>query len=399
MNFLSLKKKIKFNLEQFIPFKIKIENKIKKRRLERAIFIFNITDYNYRLQRPQFLAKEFAKKIAVFFVNPSFLPEKRVIGDDLYKADKIDNNLYLINLLSDRNYFIYFEEISKKGKEIIVKSLKNLLCDFAIKKYVMIINHPGWYFILDYFDNKKIIYDCLDDHTIFKENRRDINNLEEKIVGQLDNIVVTSAVLAEKIKRQNKTPIVISNGISDLLIEEGKKVSKSDFTKKKDFLYIGEINWWFDEQFLQLAAERFPQHQFHLIGRVHNRKIFSLAKKYKNLKIYGELPYSQLVNHLKAAKVGLIPFKVTKEMQAVNPIKLYEYFAFGMPVVASSLREIQVYRDLVYLYRSKEEIKKNLESALAESNQSQTSKRMKVASANTWEKKAKEYFKIMDKLL
>ena len=58
--------------------------------------------------------------------------------------------------------------------------------------------------------------------------------------------------------------------------------------------------------------------------------------------------YDRLPGVLGQFSVGLIPFRYNELTRGVNPNKMYEYLASGLPVVATRFsREVQKYPDLV----------------------------------------------------
>jgi len=62
--------------------------------------------------------------------------------------------------------------------------------------------------------------------------------------------------------------------------------------------------------------------------------------------------------------VGLIPFKLNELTVAVNPIKLREYLAAGLPVVATPLPEVALYKELVAIADGAEAFAAAIESVL-----------------------------------
>ena len=93
----------------------------------------------------------------------------------------------------------------------------------------------------------------------------------------------------------------------------------------------------------------------------------------------------QLPKYLHDFDVCLIPFKITPLIEATHPIKIYEYFAAGKPVVATNIAELSQMADLCYLAEDKEDFLKKLDLAVNEKNETITKKRIKFASENTWE--------------
>jgi hypothetical protein len=64
--------------------------------------------------------------------------------------------------------------------------------------------------------------------------------------------------------------------------------------------------------------------------------------------------------------VGIIPFVVNALTLNVNPIKLREYLAAGLPVVSTRLPEIEPYGEVVHLAANEGEFIEGIEKALRE---------------------------------
>ncbi|MCX7698329.1 MAG: glycosyltransferase [Candidatus Goldbacteria bacterium] len=396
------RKKIRNFIEKIIPLKIKFNNP-KSKKIDKAIFVFGITDFFYRKQRWQFLSENFSKKIPVFYIDSNFYPKSRLKKNIFYHIYYEKNDLNIVKLSSDKNYFIYQEEPNIKGKNQIYESLINLINDYYIKKFKFIITHPFWHFLIDFFNKNIFIYDCLDDHEIFKENKKDINILEKKIINNSNCVVVTSKLLKEKIKKINKEKKIylINNGVSNEFIHLGKdflmKNQKNNNKKNKKIIgYIGEINWWFDEKKLEECLIYFKNKNilFYLAGRVNNQKINFLAKKYHNLKLFGEISHEKISDLLKTFDAGIIPFKINKFTNSINPVKIFEYFAFGLPVITSKLKELEKYKKYVYFYDEKNILEK-INNALNEDNYQLKYKRNNIASLNKWEFLSNKYLKLI----
>ena len=80
----------------------------------------------------------------------------------------------------------------------------------------------------------------------------------------------------------------------------------------------------------------------------------------------------------------MIPFKVQPLTKATNPVKVYEYFSQGKPVVSVNLPELKMLEPLCYIANSPEEFLKQLQYALGENDEKLASDRMSFAAANQW---------------
>ena len=82
--------------------------------------------------------------------------------------------------------------------------------------------------------------------------------------------------------------------------------------------------------------------QIVLIGaaRIHTDAVEGLA----NVRLLGRKPFAELPAYLAHTVVALIPFELNDLTRAINPIKLREYLAAGVPVVTTALPELLLFR-------------------------------------------------------
>jgi hypothetical protein len=80
----------------------------------------------------------------------------------------------------------------------------------------------------------------------------------------------------------------------------------------------------------------------------------------------------------------MIPFRISPLTLATNPLKLYEYFACGHPVVSSPLPEVQEFNDLVYVANTPEQFVSQLEAAMDENDEPCAFGRRIVAERESW---------------
>jgi hypothetical protein len=92
--------------------------------------------------------------------------------------------------------------------------------------------------------------------------------------------------------------------------------------------------------------------------------------------------------------VGIIPFKINKLSAAVDPIKIYEYLALGLPVVSFFMPQIKDYPN-TSLANSVEEFVKELNS-IVQSNKDYTDLDDWLVQ-NTWKDRVNQYRELMDK--
>lgn len=106
-------------------------------------------------------------------------------------------------------------------------------------------------------------------------------------------------------------------------------------------VYVGQTGPLFDQRLLARVAVERPHVSFVLIGP--SGDLASLAG-IANVHRLGPVEWSELPAFLQHADVGLIPFAADPHrdyVEGVNPLKLYEYMASGIPVVSTRWTELE----------------------------------------------------------
>lgn len=89
----------------------------------------------------------------------------------------------------------------------------------------------------------------------------------------------------------------------------------------------------FDESFFALAADQFPEVQFHIIGSGSARTSEALSRA--NIRVYGEMKFTDTVKYIKHAKFCIAPYRANEHAAylADTSMKLLQYDFLGLPAV------------------------------------------------------------------
>lgn len=170
------------------------------------------------------------------------------------------------------------------------------------------------------------------------------------------------------------------------------------FCERYDIIvgYFGAIApWlWFDE-INHLITTRTD------IGFVFLGGEFNLGSKKitneKNVFIGGHIPYRDLPIFATHFDVCWIPFEPGEIAKTTSPLKLYEYFALGKPVVVSSeMKECTQYPE-VFFGSNRHELSSAIDQAFSKSKDENFRQEMyRLALANDWQDRAKQLAEIIE---
>lgn len=270
----------------------------------------------------------------------------------------------------------------------IFKNVKN--------KYLWIFN-PEQYQLTGMFGSAYIsIYDCVDYHG-HENNARD----EAKLITTSDYVFVNSSVLFKKHHSLRNDIVLVPQGF-DLkgfirFKKEGTKEVKSD---KPIVGYIGGINSRLDYSLLISLVKQNHHISFIFVGpvQIHEPKdqFDSLIKPkinmlFANTNVYylGYLPKNRIPQIIHSFNIGMIPYDMKKNFNKFSyPMKLFEYFYMGKPVVSTPIDELEQFSKFVKIgstpYVWSKHIKSLIQNPLTSAIKDE---QKRLALSNSWEKK------------
>jgi len=361
-----------------------------------------MTDWHTRIQR----AQHFARSLAAlghrcFYLNPNLgreLPQPALLSPKL-AVNRLGENVYELHIALPREPVFHHRLLRPAESRAIAAALEQTLDAFQSRQLVVLSQFPLWNQAAAMLRQRRaaiLLYDCHDLLSGFSRMSAEIIAAEKELFQQAEILVFSAKALLEK--KRAEMPWLSGDPEKTLAtIPNGAEVSHFQWNaenKQRIVGYAGSLDEWFDVEAVRAAAVAHPQVQFVLLGRIEDNRVLAL-QDIPNIRLYGEVPYARLPTYMAGFDVGLIPFLVNPLTLATNPIKLYEYFACGIPVVSSALPEVAAYGSLAYLASSPAEFATQLTRALAEQDPARRSARRQVAERESWSARAAQLSHIL----
>jgi len=106
-------------------------------------------------------------------------------------------------------------------------------------------------------------------------------------------------------------------------------------------VYVGSLDSRLDVAALLALARAMPDAEIALVGPLLDGEHLAPLEDAANILVHRPIAREQLTGLIRAADVGLIPHVSSLLTRAMSPLKLYEYLAGGLPVVATNLQPLR----------------------------------------------------------
>jgi glycosyltransferase involved in cell wall biosynthesis len=360
------------------------------------IVILPMTDWHTRMQRAQHLAVALGRLgHRCFYLNPN-------LGREFPAPVRVERRRQSIRLISERVWEVHaglprepvFHHRLLQPHE--AASVADVLGSLTTGPPAILCQFPLWIPVSNVIKSRSggsILYDCHDLLSGFSRIAPEIIRAEKQLFEQADVVVFSAKSLLEK--QLGEMPWLADK--SQLLrnaVDVAHFPPSAGTADRKVIGYAGSLDEWFDVEAVEHAARTYPDCDFVLLGRIEDRKVLTL-EKLPNVRLYGEIPYQRLPVYLQQFNVALIPFLVTPLTLATNPIKLYEYFSCGLPVVSSPLPEVELFPEFTYVASTPEGFAQQIGRALAEQNPQLRAARRAVAEKESWAQRAAQLSQIL----
>jgi len=260
---------------------------------------------------------------------------------------------------------------------------------------VLWFDNPVFAFLLDRIKHKRSVLRIADNLKGFAASWPGLVEKELELARRVDRVIYTARNLKSQFTGQvdEGKMTLVPNGVDFEFFESADKSVPEEFRNIPEprIVYVGAIDKWFDFDLLANAARQVPNCQFVVIGLARTNT--SAIQGIPNIHLLGPKPYERIPQFLTHSQVGMLPFVRNDLVEYVNPIKLYEYMACGLPVVCTSWEEVRAMASPAILVENELEFAQAIPKALAEgTNRSQY---VEYARQNEWQARLRQVLELL----
>lgn len=346
--------------------------------------------WSYRFQRPQHLGLALARAghpvlYVDGFLRSRLLPERRVLHTQ--------GGLHVLRMRVPGRPDPYREPLERSTAVRLADTiLAGLRHEPPYERPLMVlVQLPFWAELGRELARRlriPLVYDRIDLHVGFPGVPAGIESVEARLIREADLVCATAGALAERPREAGPKVLLLPNGVD--LAAFPAPAETRPAASGATVGYVGALGPWFDVEAVEAAVRAFPEWRFQLAGQVEDPEVAALSGL-PNLETVGEIPFTDVHRFLSGLDVALVPFRDLPLTRAVDPVKLYEALAMGLPVVARRLPETERWAEpLVYLYDDPQGFVRQVRRAVTERTPETARERRRVAEGESWDRRAAE---------
>jgi glycosyltransferase involved in cell wall biosynthesis len=276
---------------------------------------------------------------------------------DMLKIKTFSGNRYLNFILKIINPYNNYKKLFKKASnlEADIYHFHDLWINRIAKKLKFLKNNPVvFYDAREPYAEDYISY--IKAKGIFKYMTiifsKLVDNWEKHMSKNYDLIISNEEIVRDKFRKKlgNKKVEVLFN-YTDIYKDYNDTPSTD---KVYDFIYCGgitELRGAFKIiKATEIALKKMPNIKVVLLGKYSPATLkkdlqdyININKLQKNVELLSEVSYSEVSKFYNKSKIGLVTLLRSRTFEISMPIKVFEYMAFGLPIIGSNFGHIKKY--------------------------------------------------------
>jgi glycosyltransferase involved in cell wall biosynthesis len=232
------------------------------------------------------------------------------------------------------------------NRYLLLAGVRRAVRRLGLRRPILWAYVPQAEVLIDSLQPALVVYHCVDD--IAAHERIDTISFraaEERYAGRADLVLASAPALAARLRTISSNvldaPNVADTELFSRALGPGRPDAAMSELPAPRIVFTGAIAAVkLDLQLIAELASLRPSWSFALVGPVglgDPRTDVSTLAAAPNIYMLGARAYAELPDVLRAADAGLIPYARNELTESIFPMKVYEYLAAGLPVVATPL--------------------------------------------------------------
>jgi glycosyltransferase involved in cell wall biosynthesis len=266
------------------------------------------------------------------------------LRDALTPVHEVERNIFVLNPLAIPAYTS--PTVRAINQRVLQVQVKHAMRQLNFRRALNWIFLPTAAVVAGTLGEERVIYHCVDEFSAFTGVSSDsLRRMEEQLVRRSDLVLVSSEPLLQTKAPFNPNTRLVRHGVDfehfrKALLPETVVPPEIANLPRPVIGFWGLIADWVDVPMLRDIAAHFSKGSLVVMGKV-TTDVSALAAM-PNVHMLGRKSYADLPAYAKGFDVALNPFLINELTLNANPLKVREYLAAGLPVVATPIPEVEV---------------------------------------------------------
>jgi glycosyltransferase involved in cell wall biosynthesis len=249
------------------------------------------------------------------------------------------------------------------------------------------------------------VYYCVDEWSMFSYLDHDRTvELEQRLLHKVDAVFAINHALADAKRAVNPATFVSPHGVDVALFGRAlaaetqlpADLAQLRASGRPVVGFYGTLQDWVDLELVEEVAAARPDWQVVLLGQI--MVDVERLRRLPNVHLLGRKTHAELPAYCKGFDVGIIPYRLQARMEFVNPIKLREYLAAGLPVVSTSVPEVVRYGDRCAIADTAPDFVRAIEGALTAGSPEARRQRAAAMTNESWAARVAEVARVVEQI-
>lgn len=289
------------------------------------MIVFCHLRWDFVFQRPQHLITRLSRDYRILVVEEPV--QTRLNGSGPFQIKEINPNIHVCQPpVSDM----------KDIGPYLRKKLNN--ASFTVGWFYS----PAFVEVLNELDFETVVYDCMDELTLFKGASPHLLEQENTLLSFADMVYTGGKSLYESKAKKHHNVFCFPSSVD---VEHFATPIKN--TKPEDISnipapivgYYGVIDERIDLELLRRTAERTPDASFVMIGPLCKISEEDLPKA-DNIHYLGMKSYDELPDYLHCFDMAMMPFALNDSTRFISPTKTLEYMSAMKPIISTKIKDV-----------------------------------------------------------
>jgi glycosyltransferase involved in cell wall biosynthesis len=278
----------------------------------------------------------------------------------------------------------------------LVRDIRRALADVAPgRPPLLVTGTPAAVGVVGALGEVASVYFCMDDYGELPGVDRDIvGPLEKILLERVDATVATAKALVDLKRPASGLAYALPQGVNyDHFARPQPEPEDMANLPHPRIGFAGGISSACDFDLIRALAEAHPTGSVVLVGPV---QADVQPPRLPNVHLLGHRPYEILPAYVQAFDVGLIPYVLNDWTRSVDPLKLLEYLAAGIPVVSTAIPEVEKYADAICTGADTNSFLACVDASLRKSRADMAERGRAVAREHTWAHRSEQLMRILN---